>query len=376
MIARWYRELVVPAGLLASLIIGAGMFSLPYLFARSGWAIGFGLLGLLTILMTVAHLMYGGIVSETPGNHRFVGYAEIYLKRPGFYLASFVALLGILLTLTVYLVLSPSFMRLIFPSIAVRDAIFIFWALGTIPIFINIRRLAGLELVVTLIMVGIVASLAGYGLFFRSSASAPQAAISFEAPLGSFFILFGPALFALAGRSAISSVKQYFATRKIALSRMGRAIVAGTVLPGVVYGLFVVGATRLSSGAVSPDAVSGLLHLPSVLLLLIGGLGFFAIWTSYVMLGLEFVSILGLDFKMGRALSALVALAAPLLLYLGGLSDFLALVGIAGGVFLALEYALVAEMWGRLRRSPFKARLLALVFALGAVSEVWHIVSR
>src|SRR3989338_8519827 len=93
--ARFLRELILPAGMLSALIIGAGVFSLPYLFYKTGVGIGFIYLALFSVILSAIHLMYGEVVKQTKGDHRFLGYAKIYLGNLGFYTSFATAVIGI-----------------------------------------------------------------------------------------------------------------------------------------------------------------------------------------------------------------------------------------------------------------------------------------
>ncbi len=208
---RLYKELILPAGLLASLIIGAGMFSLPYLFVKAGILTGIFYLIIFAAVFSAIHLMYAEIIRKTPGEHRFVGFADIYMGRTGFWLSLLATALGLFLVLTVYLILSSSFFRLILPELPISTAILIFWTMGTVPIFMEIKKMANLEFFLVLGMIFIILTI------FFLGVSSPTFSVSGipKVSLGGFFLLYGPALFALSGRSAISSIREYFKKNNI-----------------------------------------------------------------------------------------------------------------------------------------------------------------
>src|SRR3990170_1628515 len=108
MILTKIKQFLLPFGLLAGTIIGAGVFSLPYLFKFSGFALGFFYLALASFAYVVLYRMYADIIRETPGDHRFVGFARIYLGRYASWLAFLIAVVEGVLVLTIYLILSQS----------------------------------------------------------------------------------------------------------------------------------------------------------------------------------------------------------------------------------------------------------------------------
>ena len=73
---NWYRRFLLPTGLLAGAIIGAGVFALPYLFLQSGFAVGGAALVFGTSAAVLIHLLYADLMIRTSGEHRFVGYAR------------------------------------------------------------------------------------------------------------------------------------------------------------------------------------------------------------------------------------------------------------------------------------------------------------
>ena len=52
--SQWYKEIGLPAGLLSSLIIGAGIFALPYVFYRAGFLVGLFYLVIFSIVFSMA----------------------------------------------------------------------------------------------------------------------------------------------------------------------------------------------------------------------------------------------------------------------------------------------------------------------------------
>ena len=90
----------------------------------------------------------------------------------------------------------------------------------------------------------------------------------------------------------------------------------------------------LLSDTVSEDAISGISGaLPRWALLGIGAFGVISLWSSYIVIGMDVKDILAYDFRVPKIVSALFVFIAPMALFLAGFQSFLALVGVAGGVF-------------------------------------------
>ena len=91
--------------MLSGMIIGVGMFGIPYAFAASGFWLGTVLLVVLTAIAVFLHLLYGEIVLHTHGVHRMPGYARIYLGENAAALAWFSALFDGVGSLLAYAIL-------------------------------------------------------------------------------------------------------------------------------------------------------------------------------------------------------------------------------------------------------------------------------
>lgn len=342
----FYRKYLLPIGLLAGTIIGAGIFSLPFVFSSAGFPLGFASLILGTGVFIALHLLYADVILRTPGTHRFVGYTQIYLGPWLSRLALLASVPQMLLVLTIYLILAVRFGDLLVPGLGV-PSLYFFWAIGSALIFFGLRTLASFELWMTGGIVFII-----FALFVVAApyiATTPQSTLVPHWSL--WFLPFAPVLFALSGRVAIPSLVRY--VRELSHDTVGplRAIIGwGTIIPAVVYGIFVLSVAALSP-VVSDDAVTGLLGAvsPSMLLAL-GLLGLLSLLSSYVVVGLDVSNILEYDFRVPRALRVSAVVGVPIFAYLLGLQQFIALISFTGGVFLSLEGILIAWMW--LRLSP------------------------
>ncbi len=348
-------NILPPIGILAGGIIGAGMFSLPFVFASSGTLIGLIYLILAAGAYTIIHLMYADIILRTPGRHRFAGYVARYLGAGPFWLSVLMVVIEMILVLTIYLLLSQGFSSLIIGAVSPLTAIAIFWILGSVAIFFNIKRLALSEGLVTIAMVAIISVLFGFGVIHGKGIGS----IALFGQWHSLLLPLPAILFALSGRVAIPSVIDWFKSEKQSNPRtIKKAIIIGTVLPALVYALFIYGVMSLS-GQISADGVSGLIGaLPDQLLLLIGILGWLSLWSSYILVGLDVERTLADDLKVPVLLRLILVVFTPLLLYLLGIQNFLTLISIVGGVFLSLEGIFVMAIWRRINKQNGKGGVL------------------
>ncbi|MBI2587934.1 hypothetical protein HYW30_01370, partial [Candidatus Azambacteria bacterium] len=94
---------------LVGMIVGVGVFAIPYAVARSGFLVGLFYFFVVGGLVLLVHRFYGDIVSETPGRHRLIGYAAEYLGNWARRVVTLTTLLGVAGGLLVYLVVGAQF---------------------------------------------------------------------------------------------------------------------------------------------------------------------------------------------------------------------------------------------------------------------------
>lgn len=361
-----FAKIILPAGLLAGTIIGAGVFGLPYLFEKSGVIVSLLYLTVFGLIFSLMHLMYAEIIVNTEEDHRFVGYTKIYLGKWEALLATLTSVAGVLLSLTAYLILSISFFNLISPDSPDIYKLLLFWLLGSVAIFWEINHLVFAEFLITIGIVGIIIALAGYGLIGAER----LISFSFIAPQN-LLLPYGAVLFSLSGRVAIPALVGYFRRNNLPFSKLKPAVFFGTLAPALVYFIFIVGILSLSE-TVSEDSISGIIgRLPEPLLWLLGVLGILALWSTYIVLGRDLKKSLNYDFNIPPLLAGLTVIITPLLLYFGGVRNFLTLIGVIGGVFIGLEGVFIVLMKQKISplNRPF-AYALIFVFASGIIHEL------
>lgn len=362
-----YKEVIVPAVLMSALTIGAGMFSLPYVFSAVGILIGSIYLAAFAAVLSVLHLMYAEVLNRTAGEHRFVGYARIHLGKAGFLLSLLTTLIGLILVLLIYLVLSVNFFKAIFPLADTNTVFLAFSVIYTLTIILGIKRIASLEVLISLLKVLIIVGVFLMGVSgFRAG--------NFPINLSAALIPYGAILFALSGRSAISSIRQYLRENNLSIKRFKLSLVLGTVIPAILYALFVVGVLGISGNEVAPDAITGIAQASPFAGFIIAILGMISLWTAYVFLGLEAENIFMKDIKLPTFWSGIIVAVAPVIMYFAGLQNFLTIIGISGGILLALESIMVILMWYKVAKPrPFfslAAFAMVAIFAVGGIYEL------
>ena len=366
-----FKDFLWEAGLLGATTIGAGVFALPYIFSKSGWLLSILYIGLISSLIFSVHLLYWQVLVKAGGRDNLLGLVKKYFGKAGYYSAFLIIIGGLTMTLVVYLILAREFIVLIFPGAGTREFL-LFWLISSLPIILSLRRLISLELLGAVFMAAIIMF-----IFFTS----PLEGVFENVPAFDFkniLLPFSPIIFALAAWTAIEPIYEFRKRSKFQSARPPAfALLAGTFFAALLYVIFAF-AILGSAEKITPDAISGLGSWPSWKLGVLGALGLFAIWTSYVPIGLEIKSSLEESFSWSKNWSFSLVLFLPIALLLLGLNNFLAVVSLVGGVFLGLQHWLIVSLGRKVLSLPRGGRVflnfLAIVFVLAAVYEIYQFI--
>ena len=108
--------------ILVGMIIGAGVFTLPYLSLKSGIAPTLILLALVGILITYIHLLYGELSLRTEKPCGLPGYVDIYLGPKAKKFVLFTTLLTFSISLLILLLLASQFLTTLLSQLGVNLA--------------------------------------------------------------------------------------------------------------------------------------------------------------------------------------------------------------------------------------------------------------
>ncbi|MDO8515783.1 MAG: aromatic amino acid transport family protein [bacterium] len=352
--------------IVVGMTMGAGVFALPAVFAASGWLTGLLYLILLGGIVVFVHTIYWQLLRRVDGEHRLLGLCEMYFGRPGFYSALLIMTSGLFLALVAYLALGSRFLIMMFPAIPSSLAPLIFWALSSAPLILGSRP-AFVEMVGTVLMIGGIAF-----VFFGTPDFSPLFRIVPVDP-AHLALPFGAILFALAGWPAVEPVYELWREKGSAWSG-ARVLAVGTAIAAALYFIFVVGIFG-STPNITDDTISGLAGWPWAKLFAMGFVGIFAIWTSYIPIGVEIRNMFEKDLGVKtKHLATAIIVLVPLALLLAGLDNFMMLVSLTGGLFLSAEYFLILAVGARaLGLRSWRRTLLYLsmgAFGLAAIYEL------
>lgn len=358
--------------LLSGTIIGVGVFAMPFAISQAGVIAGIFELLILSGVVLLIHLMYGDVVLSRDTIHQLPGYTKSYLGPIWQTLVVISSVIGLLGSLVVYIILGSRFLAILIAPLAGASShtlAFVLFGVGGAVFFFYDTSLAeeangvftALLLLFMLFLIGIGIHSGTFDFIYKTD-------------LARIAIPYGIILFALTGASVIPEVKTTLENEKAFRS----VIVWGSLIPAVLYLFFVVAVLAASGPLVTQDAITGLqARLGSHVGYLGALIGFLAVITSYIGMGLTFKSLLISDFGARKSLSWLLTSLVPFFLVALGLSDFVKIIGFVGALAIGFESMVIVYIWRKLpfhRLLPYIPRglsfSLVVLFFLGMMYEL------
>src|SRR3989344_2897624 len=183
-----------------------------------------------------------------------------------------------------------------------------------------------------------------------------------------------------AGFSAIPTQREILKGKTDILKK---AILAGSLIPMVLYLIFAVLIMGISGEATSPDVVSGLIDFFDYrIIFLVSLFGILAITTSFLALALALVETFRLDYGFKRLNAWILTCFIPFILFLFGVRNFIEVISLAGSVAIGIAGIILVVIYKRAKKTgerepEYSLKLpawflnfVAVLFALGAVYAV------
>ena len=202
-----------------------------------------------------------------------------------------------------------------------------------------------------------------------------------------FLLPYGAIFYSLNGLAAVPESLQTARINKLPKKNYKQIILWGTLIPVVIYALFILSVVGVSGSATTDTAISGLVGALGSRIVIIGAvLGLLAVVTSYVTFGMYLKHLFVNDLKFTRVIAQALILLAPFILYFTGLTSFLQAISFMGALLGGAEGILVLITAYRAKRMKCnrepeyimplpKWLLITLILALtgGAAMEITHI---
>ena len=328
------RSFVLAVSSMVGPIVGAGIFGIPFVVAKSGAIPGVFYFIVLTFVVVFLHLFFGEICLRTEGKHRLVGYAQIYLGIWGKLFASLVLVFVLVGTILAYLILAGNFLKISLSSFLPLSNVMytlLFVAVGALFVAKGRQLIAKAEF---LLNIGIFAAI-GVIAFFAAPAVKLENFALFDA--SSLFLPFGVIFFALIGWEAIPEVASFIKDTNSKVS-LKKVIVVATVVASLLCFLFAAVVIGVSGLLTTEDAFSGLVPFLGDRIVAVGAmLGIFAIASSFLVIANYMKNALRHDFGVPTPLAIIITIGIPLFLFLVGFQNFISVIGIVGIVTATAE---------------------------------------
>lgn len=364
--------------ILLGTIVGAGVFGIPYVIAKSGIVPGFFYFFILGGAVLLIHLFFGEIVLRTKGKQRLIGYSQKYLGKWGKLLITIAVILGVTGALLAYLILAGDFLEILFSPYTNLTSFYFSLIFGVVLscfIFRGIKLIAPTELFTNILFFLVIFIIFSFCLPKINFSNLPL----FNLP--NIFLPYGVILFSLIGWSAIPEITEILKTAEEKKS-LKKIIILGTIIVTVFYILFSLGIIGITGGKTSTDALSGLIPFLGGKIIFFGALaGLITLADSFLILGLYLRNTFIYDLKISKNLAFLIACGLPLILFLIGFRSFIGTIGFVGtalgvieGIIIVLIFKKAKTMSDRQPEYSLKIPSVLLyflmaIFILGAISQ-------
>lgn len=337
-------------------VIGVGIFGLPYVFSQAGYAIGLAHLVIVGLVILTILLAYGEIVLHADGHHRLSGNVSEHLGS--FWgnvtsVALFASNWGAMLA---YIILGGEFLHALggwFFGGGVLIYQLVFFVVGALILIGGLGFVSRTEAIFVFLLVALLLVIIG--------GSAPYINVSNLLIVNPalMFAPFGVVFFAFGGIATIPEMKAILGRHKLQLKK---SILAGFAVISVIYVLFSTAVVSVTGVNTTEDAILGLGDYLGNWAIIIGSLvGLFAVFTSFLILGVQVMDTAIYDYKARYLAGWAWAITMPFFLFILGARDFIEVIGFTGGVFGVVIGLLVVAMYKKAKKSAKIAkRLLTL----------------
>lgn len=326
--------------ILVGMIIGAGVFTLPYLSLKSGVLPTLILLLIVGTIVLYIHLIYGELSLRTENSYGLPGYVGTYLGSTAKKFVLGTTLITFAISLLILLLLATQFLAILLSQLGINLASpWIFTLLWLVISFFTLydsRVAVKANFIFSFVLVAI--------FIFISIKSLP--AIHFENLktmhwLG-FLLPYGVIFYSLNGLAAVPESLQTARINKLPKKDYKRIILWGTIIPVIIYALFILSVVGVSGLATTKTAIDGLVGAMGPSIVIIGAvLGLLAVVTSYVTFGMYLKHLFVNDLKFTRVIAQVLILLAPFILYFTGLTNFLQAISFMGALLGGAEGTMV-----------------------------------
>ena len=150
-----------------------------------------------------------------------------------------------------------------------------------------------------------------------------------------WFFPYGVLIFAFSGLAGLPIQRRMLTDNEKYLKK---SILAAVVFVGILYFIFSFTVLGISGESTTPDGINGLIEYITGPVIFLGSLfGILAVTTSFIMLGYSLLQVFTLDYGFNKAVAWLLVVLPPIILFFGGLRNFIDVISLSGAVAGGLE---------------------------------------
>ncbi len=350
------------AALLAGTTIGSGILGVPYAIAQSGLFTGllylFGMGGAILLL----NMLFATIVKQTQEVKQIPGYVEHYLGTSLRWLMILTLLILGYGALTAYTAGSGSALAEILDTsnLVTRTG---FLLVAFFFVAVGVKTVSKLELVlVTLLSLFIL----GIGFLALKEETFSLQTLSNTSSGYNFLAPYGVILFAYLGFSSIPELRL---TLQSSSRNIYTSVLAGTLLPIILYTIFVLSVLGITGTETTRIATIGLgEHFGPTIAVISNIFAILAMFTSFLALALVVKNMFELDLNRSSSVSLFATFAPPITILVLGGDDFISILGLTGAIAGGTMGILIVLMFIQLqRRTRTTWPLTIWLFSIGGI---------
>jgi amino acid permease len=363
---------------LIGMMVGVGMFALPYAFYKAGFFVGSIYFVLMFLVFLILHLMMGEVVLRTEEEHRFIGYCGVYLGKTMRKVASFTNLFSIFGSLLAYIIIAGSFIHIISGSLffSFNMGQLFFWFIMTIILLFGVLRMERTEFIMLIFLILMVI------FMFFNGVKSIEFINFFTFESSNIFLPYGILIYSFAGISAIPIMRDALRGKEKMLKR---SIITGLSIAAFIYFTFIFLGVGVSGSFVSEDALLGMSQFLGDKIIFLGALfGLFAISTSYMAYSFYLKQTLIYDLKINKNISLIIVSFVPIILFFISSASFIDLIVLLGAVFGGVEGIMLVKIYKKVKQkgnrdpeyslkiSNIVLYLIMLMFVIGIFYEMFY----
>jgi tyrosine-specific transport protein len=354
--------------------IGAGIFSLPYVFAKAGFFVGLAEFIVLVFIVLLVQQILGEITLRTKGHKRLIGLASNYLDRPWGALVTASVLLGGIGVLLIYIIFGGRFLSLITGQDVFWSSItfFIFWFLA---VLVRPKTFGKTEFYISSLVIFIIILISLFNFRYVNFNNFRGVDIK------NILLPYGVILFAITGYTVIPKMEDLLGAEK---HKLKKAIKYGTLIPAIIYLMFVFIILGVSGQLTSSDAIFGFSRaLNSGFIMFLGAiLGLLAVTEAALSYGVYFKETLWYDLKLNKKFAWALTGLIPLSLFFLGARNVIPVISIVGALFFGFQTIIILMIHKKAKNSEIEPAykiclpnalyyIIGVMVSLGAVLEIW-----